>query len=196
MKRCLRALTLASIMLAWSALAAAQTSQSPSEEVEPRVIGTRGTMLTGFSGYVDRFFSSERELPFNYTAQVDIGRFISQSFVVRGGFRGSGSIGGEDSEDLASGQGAPALHVFGGLLYYFTPQSIVSLYTGADYWAQLTQRDDTDRGTLFGVIGVQGVLSSRVSVFLEGGYGAALRINDDEVRATRIVGQVGVRLKF
>ena len=41
-----------------------------------------------------------------------------------------------------------------------------------------------------------GALSSRVSLFLEGGYGAALQKNDDDVRVTRIVGQIGVRLKF
>jgi hypothetical protein len=51
-------------------------------------------------------------------------------------------------------------------------------------------------GTIIGVAGVQGALSSRVSLFLEGRYGAALQKNDDDVRATRIVGQLGVRLKF
>jgi hypothetical protein len=194
MNRCVRAITMAVTVLTWSGVAAAQTTSS--EEVEPRAIGTTGTILAGFSGYIDRFFSSERDLPFNYTVQVEVGRFVTKAFVVRGGFRGSGSSGGEDSEDLATGQGAPALHAFGGLLYYFTPQSIVSLYTGADYWAQLTQRDGPDSGSLVGVFGVQGALSSRVSLFLEGGYGVALRTNDDDGRARRVVGQIGVRLKF
>ena len=47
-----------------------------------------------------------------------------------------------------------------------------------------------------GTIGVQGALSSRASAFVEGGYGVGLRQNEDEVRVRRIVGQVGVRLKF
>jgi hypothetical protein len=64
------------------------------------------------------------------------------------------------------------------------------------YWAQISQRDGPDAGTIIGVAGVQGALSSRVSLFLEGGYGAALQKNDDDVRVTRIVGQIGVRLKF
>ena len=39
-------------------------------------------------------------------------------------------------------------------------------------------------------------LSSRVSLCLEGGYGAGLQKNNDDVRVTRIVGQIGARLKF
>jgi hypothetical protein len=82
------------------------------------------------------------------------------------------------------------------VLHHFRAQSIASLYGGADYWAQISQRDGLDAGTIIGVAGVQGALSSRVSLFLEGGYGAALQKNDDNVRVTRIVGQIGVRLKF
>jgi hypothetical protein len=185
------------LMLVWATTAEAQTTTlTPSEEIEPRVIGTRGTMLTGFSGYVDRFFSSERDLPLNYSLQVDVGRFITRTLVIRVGARGSGSVGGDDSEDLATGQGVPALYTFGGVLYYFTPQSIASVYAGADYWAQLTQRDGPDAGTIVGLIGVQGALSSKVSVFVEGGYGAGLRKTDDDVRVMRVAGQIGVRVKF
>ena len=147
-----------------------------------------------FTGRFEGSFASG--LPFNYSMQIDVGRFVTKSLVVRGGMRGSGSIGGDDAEDLATGQGAPALHAFAGLLHYFTPQSMASFYAGADYVAQLTQRDGPDAGTIIGVAGVQGALSSRVSLFLESGYGAALQKNDDDVRVTRIVGQVGVRLKF
>jgi hypothetical protein len=75
-------------------------------------------------------------------------------------------------------------------------QRVVGETSGADYWAQLNPRDGPDAGTIIGVAGVQGALSSRVSLFLEGRYGAALQKNDDDVRATRIVGQLGVRLKF
>jgi hypothetical protein len=183
-------------VLAWTAAASAQTGTPSSEEVEPRTIGSTGTTMTGFSGYVDRFFSPEDGLPFNYSLQIDVGRFMTRSLVIRGGMRGSGSVGGDDAEELPAGQGVQALHAFAGLLHYFTPQSMVSLYAGADYWAQLTQRNGADAGTVIGVGGVQGQLSSRVSLFLEGGYGAALSKNDDEVRATRLVAQIGVRLKF
>ena len=189
-----RLMAVAMTVLAGTAGATAQTTSS--EEVEPKIIGTTGTMMTGVSGFIDRSFSSERALPFNYSMQIDAGRFITRSLVVRGGLRGTGSVGGDDSENLATGQGVPALHAFGGLLHYFTPQSIVSLYAGADYWAQLTQRDSPDSGWIVGLFGVQGALSSRVSLFLESGYGTALRKNDDDVRVTRIVGQVGVRLRF
>ena len=196
MRTRVRAIAIALTVLASTTAAKAQTAPPSSEDVEPRIVGTAGTTVTGFSGYIDRFFSSERGLPFNYSMQIDVGRFVTRTFVVRGGVRGSGSVGGDDSEDLATGQGAPALHAFAGLLHYFTPESLVSLYAGADYWAQITQRDGPDAGTLIGIAGVQGALSSRVSLFLEGGYGAALRKNDDDVRATRLVAQIGVRVKF
>jgi len=195
MRTRVRAINIALTVMMWTSAANAQTTPA-TEELEPRIIGTTGTIVTGFSGYIDRFFSSEESLPFNYSMQIDVGRFVTKSFVVRGGLRGSGSIGGDNAEDLAAGQGVPALHALGGLLHYFTPQSIVSLYAGADYWAQLTQRNGPDAGTIIGVAGVQGALSSRVSLFLEGGYGAALQKNDDVVRATRLVAQIGVRLKF
>ena len=184
------------LTLAFPTIAAAQTAQQAPEELEPRAIGSRGTTLVGASGYIDRFSSSERDLPFNYSLQMDVGRFLTNAFVVRGGFRGSGSVGGEDAEDLARGSGVPALHAFGGMLYYLSPESLISVYTGAEYWAQLTQRRGPDSGLVVGTIGVQGALSSRASVFIEGGYGVGLRQNEDEVRVRRIVGQVGVRLKF
>jgi hypothetical protein len=188
--------TTAALLFACTTAAHAQTAPVPSEDVEPRVIGTAGTLLVGLSGHVDQFFSSERRTPFNYSAQIDAGRFLTNAFVVRAGLRGSGSVGGDDAEDLATGSGAPALHAIGGFLYYLTPQSLVSLYVGGEYWAQLTQRRSPDAGSVIGVFGVQGAVSSRASLFVEAGYGIGLRKNDDEVRVTRIVGQIGVRLRF
>ena len=196
MRTRVRAIVIAVAVLTATAVTSAQTTAQSSEELEPRIIGTAGTMLTGFSGYIDRFFSSERGLPFNYSMQIDVGRFVTRTVVVRGGMRGSGSVGGDDADELLTGQGVPALHAFAGLIHYFTPQSMASFYAGADYWAQISQRDAADAGTIIGVAGVQGALSSRVSVFLEGGYGSALQKNDDDVRVTRFVGQIGVRLKF
>lgn len=64
------------------------------------------------------------------------------------------------------------------------------------YWAQLTRRNGRDAGSIVGVAGIQGLLSSRVSVFVEGGYGAALVRDDDDVRVTRVLGQIGVRVRF
>lgn len=190
-----RSTWLALCLLGMAASAQGQTTPVPaqSEDLEPRIIGTAGTTMVGMAGYVDKFFSSERVLPTNYTAQVDIGRFLTQRFVVRGGLAGSGSVGGEDSDDLATGSGAPALHGFGGLLYYFTPQSMTSLYSGAEYWAQFTQREAGDRGSIVGKVGLQGAVSSRASLFIEVGYGIGLARGDEAT--SRFVGQIGVRLK-
>jgi hypothetical protein len=196
MKTLTRTMAVALMAVAWIDLAHAQSTPPPQEDLEPRIIGTKGTTLASVSGYVDQFFSSERDLPFNYSAQVDVGRFLSNAFVVRGGLRGTGSAGGDEEENLLTGSGAPALHVFGGLLYYLSPRSLVSMYAGAEYWAQLTQRESPDAGSVVGTIGVEGALSSRASLFLEGGYGMGLRKNTDDVRVRRILGQVGVRLRF
>jgi hypothetical protein len=181
-------------LLATGAVAA--SAQAQSEDIEPRIIGHKGTTQIGFSGFFDRVYSSEQLLPLNFTAQVDAGRFITKRFVVRLGVAGSGSLGGENSADLASGPGAPSLHATGGLMFYFTPESIVSFYTGAEYWTQLTQRAAADSGSVFGKAGLQAAVSSRASFFVEGGYGVRITRGDKGELMTRITGQVGLRIKF
>jgi len=174
--------------------AQAPAETPPSEETEPRTIGTTGTTMVGLSGNLDRFYSSERILPTNYTAQIDVSRFITEKLVVRGGLIGSGSYGGDDAADRPVGLGVPSLHATGGLFYYFTPRSIWSVYSGAAYRVQMTQRVTTDRGSALGVLGLEGAVSSRASLFLEGGYGVGLTGADE--RTTRLVGNIGVRLRF
>lgn len=175
---------------------AAAGAQAQSEDIEPRVIGRKGATHIGFAGFLDRVYSSEQLLPLNWTAQVDAGRFITNRLVARLGLVGSGSRGGENAADLATGAGAPSVHATGGLMFYFTPQSIVSLYTGAEYWTQLTQRADADAGSVFGKAGLQAAVSSRASFFVEGGYGVRVTKGDKGEVMTRITGQVGLRIKF
>lgn len=150
--------------------------------------------MVGFAGYVDHFF--KQELPTNYTAQIDVGRFLARKIVARGGLTGSGSFGGDASDDRPTGSGAPALHAFGGVLYYFTPESMVSLFAGGEYWAQLTEREEPDAGAAIGTVGLQGAVSSRASLFVEAGYGIGLTRSDDGERLSRFVGRLGIRLKF
>jgi hypothetical protein len=193
-----RLIAAAALALAASSASAQQPDTRPiSEDVEPRTIGTTGTTMIGVSGFIDRFYSPEQSLPLNLTAHVDVARFITPHVALRGGLAGSGSFGGDEAAELAKGQGVASLHVFAGGAYYLRPQSMLSFYAGGDYWAQLTQRGDVkDGGSVVGFVGVQGALSSRAHVFLEGGYGMALSLDVDEVRPKRIVGRVGVRLKF
>lgn len=205
--RCVLPGALAALVTIWTpAVAAAQASSDPlapvtasrplSEDLEPRVIGRRGTMMVGFSGFLDRFQSSEDVYPTHYTVQVDASRFITNKFVVRLGLAGSGRVGGDD--DGEAGRGAPALHAAGGLFFYFTPQSLVSFYTGADYSAQVTRRDPdlADAGTIAAKGGMQAAISSRASFFVEGGYGIGLSRGKEEELVTRIVGQLGLRIRF
>lgn len=167
-----------------------------SEDLEPRTIAERGITLVGFAGYVDKFYSSEEVLPVNYTAQIDVTRFITTRVAVRGGVVGSGSVRGDDADQLPTGSGAPAWHALAGAVYYLTPRSMVSFYGAAEYWAQLTQRTSPDAGSVLAKLGIQAAASSRVSLFIEGGYGLRLSRDDDDQLMSRAVGQIGIRFKF
>ena len=172
------------------------TASAQAEDIEPRTVGGRGATLVGVSGFVDRFSSSAEALPLNYIAQIDVCRFITNKFAIRVGAVGSGSRAGENPEDLRTGSGAPSLHAAAGLLYYFTPRSMISLYVGAEYWAQLTQRTERDTGSVLGTAGLQAAVSSRASFFIQGGVGARLARGDEDELLSRIVAQAGLRIKF
>jgi hypothetical protein len=195
-------LTLFLMALSIAGTGFAQTDPAPAsppnqaEELEPRVVGAAGMMTVGFAGFVDRFNSTETLYPTNYTAQVDVTRFLTRRIAIRFGVLGTGSVGGEESADDATGPGAAALHVGGGGLFYFTPGSMVSAYAGVEYWAQVTHRADNDAGSAVGKFGFQAVISSRASVFVEGGYGVNLRRGEEGETITRIVGELGLRLRF
>ncbi len=176
--------------------AGAATVHAQTEETEPRVIARPGTTVVGFSGYVDRFFSSEAVFPINYTAQVDVCRFVTRRFAIRGGAVGSGSVKGDNSDENATGSGAPSVHAIAGVLYYFTPDSIVSMYVGGEYWAQLTQREGRDTGSVFGTAGLQAAISSRASFFVQGGVGGRVNRGDRDELLTRFVAQLGLRIKL
>jgi hypothetical protein len=172
------------------------SAQPISEEIEPRIIGRSGTTLVGMSGFIDKFSSSEDVFPTNYTAQVDVCRFLTSRLALRVGAVGTGSLGGEESEELPGGSGVPAFHASGGVLFYFTPQSLVSFYVGGEYWAQLSRRLDRDSGSIVGVAGLHAAVSSRASVFLQGGVGTRIAKGADDEMLSRIVAQVGVRIKL
>ena len=179
--------------------ASAQNSVTtpPSEEVEPRVVGQRGVTLLGLSGAMSRFFSSEQLMAGTYTVQVDAHRFVLDKVAVRFGVVGTDAFGGEpDDDDDDAGSATRVLEAFGGGVYYFTPESIWSLYGGAEYRARITNRSTGDAGSVNGIAGLQGALSSRASFFVEGGYGLRLRRGDEGELQTRIVGQAGIRFRF
>jgi hypothetical protein len=168
---------------------------TPNEDVEPRVVGVPGTTAIGLAGYADRITSEDDNLPLNLTLQVDISRFLTKRIAVRGGVVGSGALGG-DPDALPAGVGVPSLHAFASANYYFTPQSMASFYAGAGYWAQITARDGADRGSMLGLAGLEGSLSSRATLFLEGGYGIGLTKTEDGATRQRFVARLGVRVKL
>jgi hypothetical protein len=167
---------------------------TPNEDVEPRVVGVRGTTAIGVAGYADRI-ASEDDLPLHLTLQVDVSHFLTKRIAVRGGVVGSGALGG-DPDSVAAGVGVTALHAFGSAAYFFTPGSMASFYAGAGYWAQLTARDGPDNGSILGLGGMEAALSSRANVFVEGGYGIGLTKTDDGATRQRFVARIGVRVKL
>lgn len=184
-------------LLASASPAMAQpTATSVTEELEPRIVGGRGSTTLGVAGFVGSAFSAEEALPTTYVVHVDAARFLTERFAARVGVIGAGSAGGEDADDLPVGAAALAIHAVGGLQFHFTPRSIASFYLGADYSAQLTQRSEGERGTALGKLGIIGAISSRASVFIEAGYGARLTRGDDGDLVTHVTGQVGVRIKL
>lgn len=184
-------LAVAVLLIAVAAVPAA----AQDEDIEPRTIGGAGVMTLGLSGFIDTFMSSEETLPWQLTVHADFTRFLTDHFAVRGGLIGTSSFGGDD-EERPVGPGAHALHAHGGLAYYFTPHAMASLYAAGEYRAPITTRAERDAGTVLGKGGVQAAVSSRVAFFVEGGYGVRLTRGDEDERQTRIVGELGVRIKF
>ena len=72
---------------------------------------------------------------------------------------------------------------------------MISLYGGADYATQLTQRSGSDRGVIVGKVGIQAAMSARAAFFVEGGYGFAVAKGSAGERVTRIQGLVGLRIR-
>ena len=173
--------------------AAAQT-----EELEPRIIAQSGHTLIGFSGSMSRFFSSEELMAGTFTMQVDGHRFISRRVAIRFGAVGTGAFGGSasDADDGADASSSHALEALAGGLFYFTPESMWSFYLGGEYRTRVTDRTAGDRGSINGLLGLQGALSSRAAFFLEAGYGFRIRRGDEGELLTRIVGLAGVRFRF
>jgi hypothetical protein len=184
------------VVCASAGSARAQTIDGQVEEIEPRVVGGRGTTWVGFSGFVDRFLSPEDALPVNYAAQVDVCRFLTTRIAVRGAAVGTGQFGGGEAEDQSAGSGAPALHASGGVLYFLTPRSLLSAYLGGEYWGQLSRRAGRDLGSIIGTAGVQATISSRASLFIQAGYGVRLNRGDENELISRFVAQLGVRIRM
>ena len=134
--------------------------------------------------------------PTNYVAQVDVCRFLTRRFAVRVGAVGTGSFGGDDEDEAAAGSGAPSMQASGGALFYFTPQKMASFYLGGEYWAQVTRRAAGDTGSIVGVAGIHAAMSSRASVFIQGGVGGRIARGDEGELLTRIVAQLGMRIKL
>lgn len=179
------------VLVLWLSPAAAYAQ----EDIEPRAVGEAGTNSIGLGGFIDNFSSSAETFPLHATAHLEVSRFLTNRIALRGGVIGSTTFR-DDSDEIVTGPGAASLHALVSGLYYFTPQSMLSLYTGVEYRAQLMRRAEKDSGTALGLGGFEATLSSRASLFIQGGYGARLTRGDDGELQTRLSGEIGVRIKF
>jgi hypothetical protein len=183
------------VLLLWFGPVAASAQQDADEEIAPRIVGEAGTNSIGIGGFIDNFSSSEATFPLHATVHVDVSRFVTHHIALRGGIIGSTTFR-DDGDEIVTGPGAASLHALVSGLYYFTPRSMVSLYTGVEYRAQLMRRAAPDSGTALGLGGVQAAISSRASLFVQGGYGARLTRGDEGEWQTRLTGEIGLRIKF
>ncbi|MGE3273946.1 MAG: hypothetical protein AB7O67_02465 [Vicinamibacterales bacterium] len=163
------------------------------EELEPRIVGRRGMLRVDLGGYLDSVYAADDANPINLTLLGGVSRFFTDRVAFGGGLQGTARLGGDSGGDEV-GATAPALHATVGGAFYFSPQSIASFYVGADYWIQLTNREEGDAGSLVGKGGVEGALSSRATVFVEAGYGIGFTAADGLPR--RLVGRAGMRVTF
>jgi hypothetical protein len=167
---------------------------SAQDEIEPRTIGVRGRVTFGVAGFVDRVASAEDDFPAQATLHVEVSRFVTRRIAIVGGVIGSTSLG--DDEESTGGPGVAALHARGGALFYFSPDAMVSAYAGTEYRAPLTGRAEREPGSVLGLGGFQAAVSSRASIFVQGGYGARLTRGDEGELQTRLTAEVGFRIRF
>lgn len=172
-----------------------ETTAAVDDESEKR-IGRKGAkqLSLGFSatGYkVERpTFDSRGRITGTKTStqgfffgQGDLGSFLSDSFLLRLGATFSGQIGG----DLD-----PNVQGLVGFLYYFSPDGSGSLYAGVDTTKDLGTEGSKPYG--YGRLGLQTMLNSRASFFVEGGYGKILSSESSGSGSFQV--QAGLRFAF
>jgi hypothetical protein len=166
------------------------------EDLEPRIVASAGQTTVGFSGFIDKFSSSEASFPLHATLHLEVSRFVTNRIALRGGVIGSAVIGGDEGDEVVTGPGATAVDALGSVLYYFTPTSMVSFYAGTEYRMPVSRRAAREAGTALGLAGLQATVSSRAAIFVQGGYGARLTRGDDGEWQRRLAAAIGFRLRF
>ncbi len=134
-----------------------------------RVVGRKGAKQLSLSFSTTTQMSSASQFggpstSTNIFGAIDVGRFLTDRFVLAFGISGSGNVG-EGS--------TPSFFSNGGAAFYFSPQKSSSLYIGGDVLSRLTQVEGT-MPEVVGKVGVQTALKENASIFIEGAYGGAV----------------------
>lgn len=152
------------------------------------IYNSRGQLI-GMDTVEDSYFDA------NFNATMDIGKFVSDSVVLKVGTIISGSFTIGEDEQAEGSFNAPTVNLLTGLLWYASPGSTGSFYAGADYFIQVNNRGEgsKDKGSVFGRAGLQTLVRDNVALFVEGGYGQALA-NFGELGL--FTTQIGFRIQF
>jgi hypothetical protein len=172
-----------------------------------RTVGRKGAMQLGISfststSLSTSAFDGSQSSTTNLFGTVDVGRFLSEKFLVRFGISGFGTVGGPEQP-----AGDPFLQQFGieipeqptvtftmlgGGLFYFTPQKISSFYVGGDVAVPMSDVGTGDP-LVNGRLGVQTAIRNNASLFVEGGYGTVVGA---ESSSGSLSTNIGLRVLF
>jgi hypothetical protein len=152
-----------------------------SEAQEPRVVGRKGAVAVSFDGSVSARqqtsqtpvynshgvltgFDTAKEWTGDYQTFIDVGRFLTDHFVLDVGTLIGGSIGGASS-DINTG-------IQGGARYYLTPSAPASVYVsgGGGVLTLHSEGNSTSAANVYGAGGLEAAVRQNASIFVEGQY--------------------------
>lgn len=116
---------------------------------------------------------------------VDMGRFLTERFVLSFGISGSGTV---------EAGSTPMFYSNAGGVVYFTPRKVSSAYIGGDISTLLIRIEGADiKPEVLGKFGVQTAIKENASIFIEAAYGGAINaLSTNGSLRTR----VGLRVLF
>ena len=175
-----------SILFAVALLALAVPSFAQTDEAA-RTVGRKGAVQLGVSFTTNTGISAAGMSSTSMSGVIDVGRFVTDKFLMRFGMMGSGTFGGGTS-------GSTNFMALGGALFYVTPDKPSSLYLGGDVSVPMqAQAGGAFNGFANGRLGVQTAISNNASFFVEGGYGGNLR---SFAQQGSLMSNIGIRVLF
>jgi hypothetical protein len=190
----------AAALLLFSSVAHAQSTEPA------RSVGRKGATQLGLNFATTTAISDNglggTSATTNLFGGVDIGRFVTNKFLLRFGVSGFGEVGGsaQPSYGAQSSGGSTVTFTFlTGGLFYVTPQKAQSLYLGGDMSIPMS-KNGSSNPYVNGRVGVQAAIRANASFFVEAGYGAQISSGNNNGLSSGSNGSfqtnLGVRVLF